>query len=98
MTLKTSWTPFFIGLHPQPLTLSPKSNSTSSTVCPLYFSSFTKVNQGRVQRGGWRGSSLLGQRRKEVGGHEHEVGPPGRVLGPLEGKKWFQPSILSALF
>lgn len=45
---------------------------------------------------GTRGSSPRGQKRgKEVGGQE--VGPPGRILGPLEGEKSSCPPIPPAL-
>lgn len=74
------------GLHPQLLPGPPSQTPPVTLPCPLALFLFTKVERGPVWAGEEVCKGLLptGLEKGERG-WGYEVGPAGRVLGPLEG-------------
>lgn len=77
-----------------------RHHQTCCHVPLLYFSLFTKAQQGDVCGAGEGVCKELlpTEVEKEEKGWGHEVAPQGRVLGPLEGKGWFCSPIPPVLF
>lgn len=77
-----------------------RHHQTCCHVPLLYFSLFTKAQQGDVCGAGEGACKELlpTEVEKEEKGWGHEVAPQGRVLGPLEGKDWFCSPIPPVLF